>query len=80
MGLWRPLVTLDNPGFIVWPCACAKLTQSFQVSLEPMSKWVPEGWMRPGLRLQSHTLGLSSWITVHCVTWPPDPPPLSPQL
>lgn len=80
MGLWTPLVTLDNPGFTVWSCACAKLTHSFQVSLEPMSRGVPEGRMRPGLRLQSHTLGLSSWITVHCVTWPPDPLPLSPHL
>lgn len=80
MGLWRPPVTLDNPGFTVWPCTCAKLTQSFRVSLEPMSRGVPEGWMSPGLRFQSHTRGLSSWITVHYMTWPPDPLPRSSQL
>ena len=60
MGLWGPPVTLDNPGFTVWPCACAKLTQSCQVSLEPMSMGVPVGSMSPGLRFQSHTCWLSS--------------------
>lgn len=63
MGLWMPPVTLDNPGFTVWPCACAKLTHSFQVSLEPISR----GSLRPDeARAQAPESHTRAQLLDHC--------------